>query len=106
PGDYIAAKTAIDSNSNVALDKCLTLDGTAFTVCIAQVRAEERMRRAMLEARYLGTVEASASVKQVLADAAYDVATAKCEGREGKARLECLKAANVERTKLANSTES
>jgi hypothetical protein len=104
PADYLAAKKAIEVNSNVALDRCLMLEGTAFGVCIAQVRAEDRMRRALLETRYLGTVAASESFRQVMADGAYDVATAKCDGREAKARLDCLKAASAERVKLASQS--
>jgi hypothetical protein len=104
PSDYLAMKAAIEVDSNVALDKCLNLEGTAFDVCLATVRAEERTRRAMLEAQYLGTVDAAASALQVKADGAYDVAVAKCDGRESTARLECLKAAQSERIqRLAKS---
>jgi hypothetical protein len=104
PADYLAAKKAIGVDSNMALDKCLTLEGVTFSVCIAQVRAEDRMRRALLETRYLGTVEAAESFRQVMADAAYDVATAKCDGRESRSRIECLKAASDQRMKLASQS--
>ncbi len=104
PDDYLAAKNRIGVDSNLALDKCLMLEGTAFSVCIAQVRAEDRIRRALLESRYLGTEAAAVSFRQVMSDSAYDVATAKCDGRDSKARLECLKAANAERMKLATQS--
>jgi len=104
PSDYLAMKAAIEVDSNVALDKCLILEGTAFGVCIATVRADERTRRAQLEAQYLGTADAAASALQVSADGAYDVAAARCDGREGKARLGCLKSAQIERTKLLSKS--
>jgi len=99
PADYLAAKATIEDDSRTALDMCLIHEGTVLGICQAQAQAEARMHRAMLEAKYLGTVEAAESARQVKADAAYDVAVAKCEAREGKVRLECLRGAHVERIK-------
>jgi hyperosmotically inducible periplasmic protein len=99
PIDYRAAKASIEDKSHYALDKCLLLDGSVFDVCRAEAQADERTHRAALEARYLGTVDAADSARQVEAEADYDVAVARCDGREGKARLECLKGARAEKAK-------
>jgi len=98
PSDYRDAKAAIQDESHFALDRCLSFEGTVFGICRAEALAEERTHRATLEARYLGTWEAEESARQVKADAAYDVAVAKCDEREGKERLSCLKAAATTRT--------
>ncbi len=98
PLDYRAAKATIENDSHTAFDKCLILEGTAFGICRAEAQAEERKRRAALEAQYLGTVEAQQSALQVKAEADYDVAAAKCDGHEAKARLACLKNAHAEAT--------
>jgi hypothetical protein len=100
PIDYRASKASIEDLSHIALDKCLQLDGSLYAVCRAEANAEERTRRAKLEASYLGTVDAAESARQVQADAAYEVAAAKCDAREGKARLACLKSASVDKVKL------
>ena len=104
PVDYLAAKTSIETDSRNALDQCLILEGTALGVCRAQVQADERTRRAMLEVQYLGTVDAAESARVVKAEAEYDVAVAKCDAREGNARLQCLKLASTEKTKLQAPT--
>jgi hypothetical protein len=100
PIDYRLAKASIESDAHIALDKCLMLEGTVLGICRAEAQADERTHRAMLEARYLGTVEAAESAQQVKADAAYEIAAAKCDGHEGKARLACLKTAQADKVKL------
>jgi hypothetical protein len=104
PLDYRAQKVSIETDSRIAFDKCLMLDGTAFGVCRAEAQAEERTHRANLEAQYLGTVDAAQSALQVKAEGAYDVAVAKCDGREAKGRLSCLKTARDDATQQANKT--
>jgi hypothetical protein len=106
PVDYFAARTSIENDSRTALDKCLLLKGSALGVCRAQAQADERIRRAALEADYLGTAEAAESARQAKADALYDVAIAKCDGREGKARLRCLKGASAEKAKSLGQSRS
>jgi hypothetical protein len=100
PNDYEAAKSVLDIEVRTALDRCLSHDGAIFDVCRAEAQAQQRTKRAQLEADYLGTAEAAHSARQVEADAAYDLATAKCDdGRESRARLTCLKTARAERVK-------
>lgn len=106
PADYAASKAAIEGETSAELDRCLILEGTALGVCLAEVQAEERLLRAKLEARYLGTVEATESLRRVKADGAYNVSVAHCDGREGKARFECLKDARQERAKALASASS
>lgn len=97
PSDYLAAKTLIEAQSRGAIDLCLMLQGAALDVCTAKARADERRRRALLEAQYLGTAEAAENARLTKAEALYDVAIAKCDARVGKARLQCLEVARAER---------
>ncbi len=100
PSDYLAAKTSIEAQSRGALDLCLALQGSALDVCTAKARSEERTRRAVLEAQYLGTAEAAENARLTKAEALYDVTVAKCDARGGRARLECLELARAERDRL------
>ncbi len=106
PLDYRAAKLSLETDSHVAFDKCLMLEGTAFGVCRAEAQAEERMKRANLEAQYLGTVDAAQSAAQVKVEGKYEVAIARCDGMEAKPRLACLKSAREDANKQLGKTTS
>ena len=99
PSDYLAKRAMIEAESRDALELCLVHVSAELGLCRARVQADERIRRAMLEAQYLGTAEAAESAERAQTDALYEVAVAKCDAREGKARLRCLKLANAEREK-------
>lgn len=106
PSDYAEAKRAIETEARLALAKCHD-DGHARDVCRAEARADERVRKADLEARYRGTVGAAADAKLARAKAKYDVARVRCGIEHGEDRLACLKAARAEKTRaLAESKGS
>ena len=99
PTDYGEAKRAIEADSRLALGKCHDEEGQARDVCRAEARADERVRKAELEARYRGTVGAAADAKLARAKAKYDVARVRCGAERGEDRLSCLKAARAEKAK-------
>lgn len=100
PSDYNAARSVIDSDVRVAIAKCRDdADGGAREVCKAEVRADERVRKADLEARYRGTVGAAADAKIARVKARYDVAKARCSAERGEGRLACIRAARTDKAK-------
>jgi hypothetical protein len=68
-------------------------------VCRAEVRADERVQKAELAARYHGTVAASADARTARVKAAYDVARARCASHTAEDRMDCLRAAREERNR-------
>jgi hypothetical protein len=97
--DYQDARRGIETSTRAALAQCRSLDALPRDICKAQARADERVRKAELQARYHGTVQAAGEVELAKARAHYDVARAKCGARLADDRLECLRAAREERTR-------
>jgi hypothetical protein len=96
--DYQDARQEIEGQMRRAIGQCRPLQGTARTLCKAQVRADERVRVADLQARYHGTVAAAEDARTARARAAYDLAKARCADRGDEARLECLRGARSRMT--------
>lgn len=99
PVDYAEAKRAIDADARLAYAKCRDSENETRDVCRAEARAEERVRKAELEARYRGTVGAAADAKLARAKAKYDVARVKCAAEQGEDRIACLRAARTEKAR-------
>ena len=99
PIDYGEAKRVIEADSRQAIGKCRDEDAPARDVCKAQARAEERVRKADLEARYRGTVAAAAEAKLARAKAQYEIARAKCGNERGEDKLSCLRSARADKAK-------
>jgi hypothetical protein len=99
PGDFSVGKKAIESDARVALAGCHDLEGRAKDVCKAEARADERIRKADLEARYRGTVAAAADARLARAKAQFDVAKARCSDQHGEGKLSCLRSAREEKAK-------
>jgi hypothetical protein len=93
--DYSDGKKAIEAETRVALARCRESEGPAKNICKAEARAAERVKRADLQARYLGTVAAADEARAARAKAADDVAQARCGFRQGDKRAECLKLAST-----------
>jgi len=105
PGDYAAGKRAIESQSRLALAKCRGLAVAQKEICRAEVRADERIQKADLAARYHGTVAASSEARQARVKAAYDVARVRCSSEQSGDRMDCLHAAREARNRaLAQAT--
>lgn len=99
PSDYNAAKSAIESDTRAAAARCRGEDSQARDVCKAEVRADERVRKAELDARYRGTVASAENVKIERVKARYEVARAKCSGERGEHKLSCIRSAREEKAK-------
>jgi hypothetical protein len=97
--DYTVAKKAIESETRVSLGRCRDVDGVARDVCKAEVRAEERIKKADLDARYHGTVAAAADARLARAKAQYDVAKAKCSNYGSEQKIDCLQSARAEKAR-------
>lgn len=99
PADYAVLKKAVEAETRLALAACRPLPGAQRDVCKAQARADERIKRADLQARYHGTVAAAEDAREARVKAHYDVARARCAGQSGEERMECLRAAREERNR-------
>ncbi|HXF80582.1 MAG TPA: hypothetical protein VN598_17080 [Usitatibacter sp.] len=105
PSDYNAAKSVIESDVRVAMGRCRDGEGQARDVCKAEVRADERVRKADLEARYRGTVGAEADAKIARVKARYEVAKARCGAEHGEGKLACIRSARSEKAKEIAATK-
>jgi hypothetical protein len=99
PADYKVAKNAIEAQARATLARCRGVQGVEREVCKAETRAEERVKKADLAARYHGTVMAADEARQSRVKAHYEVAKARCSGRMGEDKLDCLRAARDDRNK-------
>jgi hypothetical protein len=105
PVDYSAAKRAIEGDVRGTLVKCRDLEGQANDICKAEARADERIRKADLEADYRGTVAAAADAKLARAKAQFDVARAKCGGEHGDGKISCLRSARSDKAKAISEAK-
>ena len=105
PGDFSQMKTGIETEARLALASCRDAAGSDREVCRAQARAEERIKKAELQARYYGTVSAQNAALSARAKASYDVAKARCAAQLGEERVDCLRAAREDR-KLVTANET
>jgi hypothetical protein len=97
--DYRDALRGIDAATRDALGQCRPVELASREVCKAKARADERVRKAELQARYYGTVAAAADVEVARVKAKYDIARAECGARASGERLECLRVARESRTR-------
>ena len=97
--DYNAARKAIEAETRVAFGQCRALAGTDRDVCKAEIRANERVKVADLQARYYGTVAAAEEARMAHARAGFDVAKARCDSQAGSSRASCMKAARDDRAR-------
>lgn len=97
--DYRDALRGIESATRAALGKCRNVDAGARDLCKAQVRADERVGKAELQARYYGTVSATQEVALARVKARYDVARAECSARASVEKTDCLRSAREARAR-------
>jgi hypothetical protein len=107
--DYREALRGIQSATRESLGQCRNVEAMQRDLCKARVRADERVKRAELQARYFGTVAAAEDVQVARVKARYDVARAECGARRADQRTQCLREAREARSreihsKVASST--
>ena len=105
PVDYSVAKKAIEADVHAILSKCRDQDGQARDICKAEARADERVRKADLEAQYRGTVAAAAEARLARAKASYEVAKARCGDHRGEDKLSCLRSARADKAKALEAAQ-
>lgn len=97
--DYRDALRGIDAATRAALGQCRNVDAAARDRCKAQARADERVGKAELQARYFGTVSAAQEVAVARVKARYDVARAECSARTNAEKIDCLRSAREARAR-------
>ena len=88
--DHDRALASIERTTRAALAQCRDASEAARELCRVRARAEDRIARADLEARYLGTVEAESNARVVRARARFEVARSECFAPATTDRAHCL----------------
>ena len=65
--DYVSARLTLESQTRLELGQCRVLESPDKSACRSGVRANDRVRKAELEARYRGTVDAESELQAVRA---------------------------------------
>jgi hypothetical protein len=89
------AKDKIEAQYKSDRKACDDMKGNAHEVCEAEAKGKQKVAKAELDAQNKPGPKADAKVKQVRADAEYDLAKAKCEDLKGNAKDACKKDAKV-----------
>lgn len=102
PEEYETAGAAISEETRLSLAGCKKLAVAEKLVCTAEARGQEKIRRADLEARYLGTFDATYRAQVARVDAEFDVEVKRCENRDREDKAGCqLEATEQRATTLA-----
>jgi len=88
--EYDAQVRLLDIVRARAQARCEALDGYDAAMCLAQLRAEGRVKSAELEAAYRHTEHAARDALRARIDARYEVDRAKCEAVKGLRKDSCL----------------
>jgi hypothetical protein len=80
----------IDAEFDAARERCDDLAGQAKDVCLAEARAERRIRKVEVAARVQGTSKARYDAQIARAEAAFGVAKERCGVRAGEERAACI----------------
>ena len=81
PAQHIQARRAIDAETSLALARCRDAVGVQKDICKAAARAEDRVKKAELDARYYGTVQAQQDIWAARVRGLYEIARASCGSR-------------------------
>jgi hypothetical protein len=102
--DHDRALTGIERTTRAALAQCRGGAESVRELCRTRARAEDRIARADLDARYYGTVEAEANATLVRARARFEVARSECFAEPNDDRSHCLsEARNGEAKAIASA---
>lgn len=87
---YDAGVQRLKSMRALAQARCESADATENTICLAQVRGEDRIRSADLEAAFRRSQSAARAAQRARIDARYEVDRAVCEPLRGLRKDQCL----------------
>ena len=90
PEEYAAAAHAIAETARKSSGACRKLPAADRALCFAEAAAEERVRKAELEARYTGTYEAAYQAQLARLDAAFEVEALRCSAFVNEERRICV----------------
>ena len=91
--EYDAAMQRIGSTREISRAQCAGAGDESL--CLATVRADERVRSAQLEAAYRRTEQTARDAQRARIDARYELDRAKCEPLRGLRKDKCLIAAHA-----------
>jgi hypothetical protein len=91
--EHSAAKGSITAGYKSDKAGCDPLAGNGKDICMAEARGREKVALAQLQATYEPSDKARYEVRLAKAEAAYSVATEKCDDRAGNAKDVCRKEA-------------
>jgi hypothetical protein len=96
--DYKAGMDSIAAEYKSNKASCESLSGNANDICMAEVKGNEKVAKAELEARNKNTNQARYDALVTKAEANYSVAREKCDDRAGNVKDVCLKEAKAAET--------
>jgi hypothetical protein len=93
--NYTTAKSAADAQYKIDKDACSSQSGNANDICVARATGKANVAKAAAEAKYENTPKTRESSRVAIAQASYDVASAKCDGLAGNRKDVCVKEAKA-----------
>jgi len=96
---YKAQENRVEAQYKADKERCSSLTGNAKDVCQAEVKGNEKVAKAQLEADYKNTDKARNDARVAKADADYDVAKEKCDDLSGNQKDVCVKEAKAAHAK-------
>jgi len=93
--EYAAALQRLEAMRAQNQVRCGSMDAADAGLCLAQLRADDRVKSADLEAAFRRTEHAARDAQRARIDARYEVDRAKCESVKGVRKDRCLIAAHA-----------
>jgi len=97
---YDAGQQRLKWMRSSAQARCESLDVSEISLCLAQVRADDRIRTADLEAAFRRTESAARNAQRARIDARYEIERAGCEPLRGFRKDQCLVAAHATKGRM------
>lgn len=93
--EYKTAKDKIEADAKADKAACKSMSGNARDICQAEAKGKEKVAKAELEAQYKPSNKATTKVRNMKAEAEYEVAKEKCDDMKGNEKDVCRKDAKA-----------
>jgi osmotically-inducible protein OsmY len=93
PASYRAVTQKVAADYKAASAKCGAMNGNDKDVCMAEAKVSRTRSEADALSQYNNTPKAREKARSSMADAEYDLAKAKCGGKSGADKDDCMNAA-------------
>lgn len=93
--EYKAAGQLLTGDRKAAVTACSSATGNAKSLCVVEAKGKYEIASAELDAKYKPSAKADRKVRDKRADAAYDIAKAKCSDLSGNPKDVCVKDAKA-----------